>query len=316
MNIGLHHGAGGKEMHELVARIRKVLGSTGKWFNSDGDSAFFGDIAFTTDSYTISPLFFPGGDIGKLAVCGTINDLVVSGAEPVGISLGLVIEEGFSEERLMFIIGSIHKEAEKANVPVVTGDTKVMPKKTLDGLIINTSGIGRIKRQLTKKLEIGDQIIVTGNIAEHGAALLAERFKFESKIKSDCKNIMPELMSVIHLIKQAKDPTRGGISACIAELATKNKVGVLINEKAVPISKPVSAICKLLGVDPFSLACEGRAILVCKKNNARLVLKKLKQFNKTAAVIGEITKNDLIINTPVGQRFLEMPTGEVVPRIC
>jgi hydrogenase expression/formation protein HypE len=330
MHITLSHGAGGRQMNELVAKVRTKLGKTGRWSGSLNDAAFLEGksknaptLCFTTDSYIVDPLFFLGGDIGKLAVCGTINDLAVSGAVPLGLSLGFVIEEGFSEEKLMEIVDSIAEESKKNNVPIVTGDTKVMPKGKLDGIIINTTGIGTAAKPLNEPVSVGDKIIVSGGIGEHATALLATRFNYQTKLKSDCASLLPMMRQLRPLIKQAKDPTRGGLAASLNELAQKNSAQIRIIERRIPMKTEVKAVSSMLGFDPLALACEGRAVVVTRDKNAAKVLKIMQQYDKDAAIIGEITSvsashsaGRVIMNASFGQRVIEMPSGEIVPRIC
>jgi hydrogenase expression/formation protein HypE len=323
--ISLNEGSGGKEMHSFISLIRKDLGLLKtKWQGQDDDSAYINiednkNLIFTTDSYTVSPIFFPGGNIGDLAFCGTVNDLSVMGAKPLGLSLGIIIEEGFLKKDLSIIINSISKLSKKYNIPIVTGDTKVVEKGSLDKIIINTSGIGICENNniLNKKIEIGDEIILSGGIGEHSIALLSKRLDFETSIITDSKPLVNELLEINNLIKQAKDPTRGGISSTLNEICEKNKIGMKIYEEKIPIKKEVKVVCEMLGLNVYELACEGRFICICNKKNSKEVLLKLKKYNKMASIIGEITKdNKIIIQTTLGQKILNNPTGRIVPRIC
>lgn len=334
--IKLSEGSGGKEMQELVKKIAVILRqgnsegvermSVARWTNMDDDSAVWRagkeNLCFTTDSYVVEPIFFPGGDIGKIAVCGTINDLAVMGVTPTGISLGLILEEGFSRESLFRILESIAAVSASAGVPVVTGDTKVLEKGKLDKIIINTAGIGVGSRILDDKLCAGDKVIVSGSIGEHGAAILAKRFEFESDILSDSKVVLEEIKAVKSLIKQAKDPTRGGIAATLNELCERNGVGMAIAGQDIPVKKEVGALCELLGIDVYTLACEGRFVCVCSAESAESVVSLLRGFNSEAAVIGEVVEGkeiggkEVVLNTGFGKRILPMPTGNLVPRIC
>jgi hydrogenase expression/formation protein HypE len=323
--IRLSEGSGGKEMQELVKKIVAILQKNNsrvvKWTNRDDDSAVWRagkeNLCFTTDSYIVDPVFFPGGDIGKIAICGTINDLAVMGVTPTGISLGLVLEEGFSKEDLFRIIESIAAVSVSTGVPVVTGDTKVLEKGKVDKIIINTAGIGVGSRVLDKKIYAGDKVIVSGSIGEHGAAILAKRFDFESEILSDSKAVLEEIKAVKGLIKQAKDPTRGGIAATLNELCERNGVGMAISGRDIPVKKEVVALCDLLGIDVYTLACEGRFVCVCSAENAEPVVSLLRKFDLGAAVIGEIVEGkEVVLDTGFGKRILPMPTGNLVPRIC
>lgn len=323
--ISLEDGNGGREMNSLLESFFKTFYRGSSWSNFANDSATFklpnNDIlCFTTDSYTVDPIEFEGGNIGHLAVCGTVNDLAVMGCDPLGLSLGLIIEEGFELEILDRIIKSINVISQKYNIPIVTGDTKVMPKGKLDKIVINTSGIGLAKSILDKKIEVSDKVIISGCIGEHGIALLSKRFDFESNIKSDCKVLLDEMIKIRDLVKLAKDPTRGGIASCLNEIANQNKIEIEIVEDDIPIKKEVKVGAKLLGLDVYSLANEGKIITICSKNNADKVLEELKKFNSSATIIGEVKDNSksgkVILNTSIGKRILGIPSGKIVPRIC
>lgn len=306
-------------MQALVREFRKRL-PKGNWKNVLDDAAsidFKGKLVFTTDSYVVTPLFFPGGDIGKIAFCGTVNDLAVMGAKPLGVSVSMIIEEGFSKKKLFKIIDSIARESKKTGVPVVTGDTKVMEKGSVDKLIINTSGVGKAEKILDEKLSAGDTVIVSGGIGEHAAALLAERFELKSKLKTDCKPIWEEINSVRKYLRQAKDITRGGLSGVLNELAGKNSVQIFVEEEKIPVKRGVRSLTEILGIDFYPLACEGRFVCVCSAKNSVLVLKKLKKFNSSAVMIGTVRKgSDVIVQTKFGKKKLKAPSGKIVPRIC
>jgi hydrogenase expression/formation protein HypE len=210
----------------------------------------------------------------------------------------------------------------QTGIPIVTGDTKVMEKGKIDKIIINTSGIGIVKSQdmLTKKPIAGDAVILSGSIGEHGTAILSRRFDYETEIKSDAKPLLQEIMIVRDKIKIAKDPTRGGIASTLNEICQKYTVGMLLDEEKIPIKKEVRTVSDMLGINPYELACEGRFICVCSKDNAKTVLEKLKRFNPSAAIIGEITETkqnqNVVLQTMLGKRILPIPTGRIVPRIC
>jgi hydrogenase expression/formation protein HypE len=320
--ITLSHGSGGKEMQDLISGFG--FKNRGAWQHYDDDASIFpmpddNNLVFTTDSFVVSPIFFPGGNIGHIACCGTINDLCMMGATPLGLSLGLIIEEGFLKEDLKRIIASINAVSLETGIPIVTGDTKVMEKGKIDKIIINTSGIGLVKssEQLTKKPIVGDSIILSGSIGEHGTAILSKRFAYETNIVSDGKPLIKEIMAVLQDIKIAKDPTRGGIASALNELCQKYAVGMLINEELIPLKPEVRTVSDMLGINPYELACEGRFICICSIENAHSVIEKLKLFNETAAIIGEITAdNKVILQTMLGKRILPTPTGRIVPRIC
>lgn len=329
--ITVSHGAGGELMHKLIERVtaRFLFKRTpkGRGLDKLEDSGIidFGKfkLAFTTDSYTVNPIFFPGGDIGKLAICGTVNDLAVMGALPIALSFSSVIEEGFDISDLEKIIDSASKECEKIKLPVITGDTKVVEKGKVDKIIINTAGIGIVRKLIPNDGAVsGNKIMVSGSVGEHGTALLAKRFGFDTNLKSDCSSILPIVKEVLKIggIRAMKDPTRGGLAACLSELAKKSNTCFVIDENKIPIKPEVLAVGETLGIDPLQTACEGRVIMVVEDDKAKKILKKIKKFNKEAAIIGEVTENPkgkVILKTSVGgRRFLESPIGELYPRIC
>jgi len=321
--IQLSAGGGGKDSEELISEIRKILRYRGSWRGQDEDSAVIkngsnGYLFFTTDSYTVSPLFFPGGDIGKLAICGTVNDLAVLGAKPMAISLGLIIEEGFPKSDLRKIMHSINRVSAKIKVPVVTGDTKVMGKGKVDGIVINTSGIGAGDRIIKNGgLRIGDRIICSGTLGDHGATILADRFDYSSSLKTDCQPVWSQVKSIRDKLTSCKDPTRGGLAAVINEMAHKSKVGVLLDETAISWHKETKALCDILGISPYELASEGRFVAGVPASQADQVLRKLQSFDQRAAVIGLVQKGaGVFIKSRFGDRRLPRPEGKLVPRIC
>ncbi len=318
--VKLSEGSGGKEMHRLIAEATSHF-SSGDWKHTDEDSSLLAvnqnNVLFTTDSYVVTPLFFPGGDIGKLAFCGTVNDLSVMGAKPLGISLGLIIEEGFSKSDLFAILKTIGELSKQAGIPIATGDTKVMERGSVDKLIINTSGIGVAQNVLDEQIEPGDKIIVSGGIGEHGTALLAKRFELESSVKTDSKPLWEEINSVVHLVKQAKDITRGGLASVLNEIAQKEKKQLTIIEESIPLLGEVRALTEILGIDAYSLACEGRFVCICSAKHADAAVEKLRVFNTMACVVGEVQDgSDVIVQTRFGKKILSMPSGNIVPRIC
>ena len=304
------------------------------YLNKLGDSALIEPkkhgIAFTTDSFVVSPLFFSGGDIGKLAVCGTINDLVMSGAVPKFISLALIIEEGLEVDTLERILDSVALACKKEKVYVATGDLKVVEKGACDKIFINTSGIGyTLKgRAFTPgSIEPDDKIIVTGNIAEHGLAVLLGRRGKELKlnVKSDCASLAGLLLPVLQKtssIRFMRDPTRGGLATTLNEIAEAADLGITLEEKKVPVSGKVKAACELLGIYPLYVANEGKALMVVEKNDSLRVLRLLKKHpqGKNARIIGKFTtqfKKRVILRTASGtERFIDMLISEPLPRIC
>lgn len=287
-------------------------------------------VAFTTDSFVVNPLNFPGGDIGKLAVCGTVNDLVVCGAEPEYLSLAFIIEEGLDYSVLEKITGSISLQARESGVSVVTGDIKVVEKGACDKIFINTSGLGKIvtKRALSvKNISSGDKIIITGNIGQHGMAVLSSREGLDLgfSIKSDCQSLRGLLLPIVKktdCIKFMRDPTRGGVATTLNEIAEAAGVGIVIEEESMPISQKVRAAAELLGLDPFYIANEGCAILVVEGMSAKKILTLLKKhpLGSKAQIIGSVVrkpKSRVILNTILDtRRIIDMLTGEPLPRIC
>jgi len=288
------------------------------------------NLAFTTDSFVVSPLFFPGADIGKLAVCGTVNDLVMLGAVPEYLSLALIIEEGLDYKILERIVDSISVNARNAGVYFVTGDLKVVERGAADKIFINTSGLGRVvkgRRLSVKKIEPGDKIIVTGRIGEHGLAVLAKRKELDMgfNIKSDCSSLQDLIIPIVKrtgAIKFMRDPTRGGVATTLNEIASGSGLGIVIEEKNIPISSKVRVACELLGIDPLYVANEGKAVLVVSPEGAKSVLNLLRRHpqGKDAQIIGAVRKEPkrrVIVNTVLGtQRIVDMLTSEPLPRIC
>jgi len=336
--ISLSHGAGGKEMGELLREliISKVKMSgfeegIGLEDMDDSSTIPLGDIhvTVTTDSYTVNPIFFPGGDIGKLAVTGTINDLAVMGARPLAIVDAMVVEEGFPMDDLKRIVSSMIHTAEGEGVALIGGDFKVMPRKSLDKIIITTSGIGIVSREALitdSGLRPGDKIIVTGTIGEHGATILALQSGIDvggTSLRSDCASIVEAMKIALELggVHAAKDPTRGGLAMALNEMARKSKVMIVLEEEKIPIRDEVRMYCEMLGIDPLYLACEGRAVIGASSEVADDIVQKLNKAGyKDATVIGEVRKGRegyVLLRTVVGGvRIVEPPTGELVPRIC
>ncbi|MFH1030310.1 MAG: hydrogenase expression/formation protein HypE [bacterium] len=277
-----------------------------------------GFIAFTTDTFVVDPIFFAGGNIGDLAFNGTLNDLLVQGAEPLGISLALVLEEGFLFTDLGKILKSISKLSGKVKVPIATGDTKVVPKGAIDKIMITTSGIGIVKNILSdKNLKPGDKIIASGTLGDHGAALLANRFKYKTNLKSDTKPLLNEIKSVKDYLTSAKDPTRGGIAAVLNEMAKKSKIKIILDEEKIPIKKETMAIAKLLGINKHALASEGRFVAGVSQKHVKKVINELKKFNKNAIIMGEVVDGEgVYIKNKLGEKRLDIPEGILIPRIC
>ncbi len=330
--ILLAHGSGGRLTHNFIKEtlLKKLNNPILEVLSDSAVINYKEKIAFTTDSFVVSPLFFPGGDIGKLAVSGTVNDLVMSGAAPEYISLALIMEEGLDKRIIGRVISSIALCAKESGVSIVTGDTKVVEKGAADKLFINTSGVGRlvIHRPLSlRNISVGDKIIIPGNIAEHGLSVLAKRKELDLgfNIKSDCASLNGLIIPFLKRgagIKFMRDPTRGGVATTLNEIAEGSDSGVVINEKDIPVSEKVRAACELLGIDPLYVANEGKALLVVEPKEARRVVRALRKhpLGRNAKIIGEIVKTQkprLILRTAFGtERVLDMLTAEALPRIC
>ena len=340
--IRLAHGAGGVLQEELIKFITKGISlkniNSGIGVEELDDGAtiplenYDKDIVITADGHTVFPLFFPGGDLGKLSVCGTVNDIIMMGAEPLALTSIIIIEEGFEFDTLEKIIESFNFTAKKANIAIIAGDTKVMPRGTLNEIIMTTSGIGIRGKKIKvedKNLQVGDKIIITGSIGDHGTALMATRegLNISTNLRSDVA-ILNDVYDVLkpdiakNLIHAMKDPTRGGIAGALNDWANKSNMSIVINEEKIPIKKQVKAICDMLGLDPYNIASEGRALLSVDQNHADEILKKIKttQNGQDAEIIGEVKADNhkkVLLKTIVGgTRFVDMPLGEPIPRIC
>lgn len=316
--VTLSCGDGGKYTNSLINEIfYKNFGN--ELLVDSADAAVFetnnGRLAFTTDSFVVKPLFFQGGDIGKLAVCGTINDLSVAGAKPLYLSCSFIIEEGFNKKILTKISKSIGDTCKKTGVRIITGDTKVVEKDSVDGLFINTSGIGVVQEEYSPKpIEEKDNIIITGGIAEHGTTIAVERYKIniEGKIQSDCmplNNIIQKLQKNLKYIKLMKDPTRGGVATALNEIAKKAKLGIIVKEKSIPIKQQIKSVNDMLGLDPLYIACEGRMIIVSEKQKSKELLEEIKCINgcSNAAIIGNFAygiNNNVLMETVIGGKEL------------
>ena len=345
--VTMGHGAGGEMMQELIHShiipfLPQVKGEVP--LHSFDDSAVVDGIVFTTDGHTVKPLFFPGGDIGSLSVCGTVNDISVMGGQPLAISCSMILEEGLEIDVLEKVAKSIGDTSRLCGVPVATGDTKVMESGKIERMVISTAGIGRRSQFLDHDLEIassyrkvdsrwmtddnlraGDAIIVTGTVGDHGIALLSfrEGYGFESEIRSDIAPMNHLVESILRVGGAVcmKDPTRGGLANAVNEWASKSKVGIEVEESAIPISDPVQNACELLGLDPLAIGNEGKMIVGVVPEMAEEVLKVIRrdQYGKDAAIVGKAisTVKGVILRTEVGgKRILEPPVGDPVPRIC
>jgi len=325
------HGAGGEVMAELLQTLTKFknnnAGGIGLEAMDDGAVIPFGgtNLVFTTDSHVVRPVFFPGGDIGRISVCGTINDLAMMGGKPIALSCGMIIEEGFEIDDLAKIVASMDDALGEAGANLVTGDTKVMEKGALDGIVINTSGIGIAKNIVRDNgLVPGDVIIVSGTLGDHGIAIMAHREGFDlgGQIKSDVAPLWGMMEKVLDAgtIHAMKDPTRGGFASAINEMAKKSGVCVRIQEEKLPIKKSVRSAAGMLGIDPLEVANEGKVVMGVPRSSVDTILSALRshKYGKDAAVVGTVTKGaHVIIETVIGgERFIEPPMGDPVPRVC
>jgi hydrogenase expression/formation protein HypE len=330
--ILLAHGSGGKLSHELVAKhFLPFLANPA--LNKLDDSAIFeasGRLAFTTDGYVVNPIFFPGGDIGKLAVCGTVNDLSMNGARPLYLSISAIIEEGFLLRELKQIVQSMKKAAEEAGVSIVAGDTKVVNRGQADKLFITTSGIGTVPPGVDisgANARAGDKVLLSGSIGDHGIAIMSQRegLKFSMTLESDCaplNRLVAQMLEVSSLIHCLRDPTRGGLATTLNELARQSNVGIVIEETKIPVKEEVKAACELLGLDPIYVANEGKLVAIVDPADADRILTRMRKnrYGRDAAIIGEVTTEHpgkVVMKTKLGpSRIVDMLSGELLPRIC
>jgi hydrogenase expression/formation protein HypE len=329
--ILLGHGSGGKLMHDLIKKYIAPLFEISTLMDSAIININHSDkIAITTDSYTVSPIFFPGGDIGDLAINGTVNDLSVVGAKPLYLTVSFILEEGFPISDFERILKSISKSAKEANVKIVAGDTKVVDKGKVDGIFINTSGFGIVPDGVELsplKIEVGDKVLISGSIGNHGIAVMAERngFTFEPPVLSDTRplnRIINEIMkNFASSIKIMRDPTRGGVATTLKELAMDSGKDITIYESSIPLYDTVKGACELLGLDPLYVANEGIFVAIVESQKAEEILELMKDhpFGKESAIIGEVTGSEgkVLLKTSIGgTRLVDMLQGEQLPRIC
>lgn len=332
-SILLAHGGGGKLMNQLIEKM--FLSAFGAGKTGDRHDAALLEVkgrklAFTTDSYVVRPLFFPGGNIGELAVYGTVNDLAMRGARPEYMSVGFILEEGLSMEVLWKVVQSMSEAAGKAGIRIVTGDTKVVDRGKGDGIFINTSGVGTIVKGANispKNIKVGDALLVNGDVGRHGMAIMAVRegLEFESQIESDTaplSDLVLKLLSKGIRVRCLRDLTRGGLVSALNELAQVSKKSINIDEKQVPVRDDVKGACEILGLDPFYVANEGRLVAFVDPKDATRALKIMNAHpeGKGAALIGHVTKEPgplVTMKSRIGAiRILDMHTGEQLPRIC
>ena len=329
--ILLAHGSGGRMSQELLKELLPELANP--ILDRLDDAAVFeasGRLAFTTDSYTVQPLFFPGGDIGRLAVCGTVNDLAMSGAVPKYLSLAFIIEEGLPLEDLRRVVTSIRDAAAEAGVNIVTGDTKVVNQGSADGLFVNTAGIGIVPEGIdisAANARPGDSVIMSGSLGDHGIAVMSQRegLTFSTPVPSDCaplNGLVAAMLAVRPELRCLRDPTRGGLVTTLNDFAAQSGAGLRIEETALPVKPAVRAACELLGLEPLAIANEGKLAAVVPPERAADVLAVMRQhrYGKDAAIIGRVTSEHpgrVVMTTMLGaSRIIDVPAGELLPRIC
>ncbi|MDQ7074163.1 MAG: hydrogenase expression/formation protein HypE [Gammaproteobacteria bacterium] len=336
--ITLAHGAGGKAMRDLIDDVF-VSGFDNEHLTGLEDQARFelsdlaqygSQLAMTTDSYVVDPLFFPGGDIGELAVCGTVNDLAVGGAKPLYLSCGMIIEEGLPVATLRRVVASMKQAADAAGVAIVTGDTKVVQRGAADKLFINTAGVGVIAPHLNlaaHHAHVGDKVIINGYLGDHGAAIVDARgeLAMENNIQSDCQplnGLIEAMLQTCPEIRCMRDATRGGVATVLNEFASSSQVAIRLNETAIPIRQEVRGMCEILGLDPLYLANEGKVIAIVPAKHAEAVLATMQQHpaGQKSAIIGDVLATPaerVILKTSFGgERIVDMLVGEQLPRIC
>jgi hydrogenase expression/formation protein HypE len=335
-NVSLLHGAGGEMMNDLIADVltkikNKNAGGIGLESLDDGAAiplAQGGFLIFTTDTHVVKPIFFPGGDIGRLSVSGTVNDLAMMGAAPLALTSAIVMEDGFAISDLRKIVASMDEATQEVDTAIVTGDTKVVEKGALDGIIINTAGIGFVEKPVRDcGLVLGNKIIITGTIGDHGIAVLAKRedFHFRTELRSDVAPIWGTVKAALDAadgaaITAMKDPTRGGVASALNEMAHKGGVEILLEEEQLPINPSIRAAAEMLGIDVLEVANEGKAIVGVEAESAEAVLAAIRKtkYGKNAAIIGTVNEGHrVLMKTPIGgTRFVDAPLGDPVPRVC
>jgi hydrogenase expression/formation protein HypE len=330
--IKMGHGAGGRLMRRLISEVFAETFDAPELAPLD-DSALVAaagsKVAFTTDSYVVKPLFFPGGDIGKLAVCGTVNDLAVMGARPVYLTCSFIIEEGFRVDDLERVVASMVDAADEAGVSVVAGDTKVVERGAADGLFVTTSGVGVFeggRKPARRPIKPGDVVLLNGPPAVHGIAVVLARneFSFAASVETDCaplNGLIDDVLAAAPNVAFMRDATRGGLAAVLNEITGSDGFSLVINEASVPTDDTVNGVCELLGYDPFYVANEGKVVIICPAEEAGAALKAMKRhrYGKDGAIIGRVEEGPprVIMKTAVGgARVLDMPLAEQLPRIC
>ncbi|MDQ7041668.1 MAG: hydrogenase expression/formation protein HypE [Rhodothermus sp.] len=332
-HVLLAHGGGGRLMQQLIDALATTFASAELQRRHDGATLCIGNVrlAFTTDSYVVQPLFFPGGDIGKLAVCGTINDLAMCGARPLYLSVGFILEEGLPMETLARITQSMQTTAREAGVEIVTGDTKVVDRGKGDGLFLNTTGIGLIESDRSigpEAIQPGDVVLLSGDVGRHGMAIMAVRegLAFETAIESDCAPLATPVLKLLEAgieVHCLRDLTRGGLAAALIEIAQIAGLSIRLDEATIPVRSDVQSACEMLGLDPLYVANEGRFVAFVPEAEAERALSLLREIpvSADACLIGQVTTDApagmVTLHTTIGTtRILDLPSGEQLPRIC
>ncbi len=332
--IVMGHGSGGKMMHDLIAKsFMKPLDNPALRASNDGSvisTQGFSRIVVSTDAHVVSPLFFPGGDIGALAVCGTVNDVAMMGAKPFYLTASFILEEGLEFETLARVVESMRTRAEEAGVQIVAGDTKVVGKGSADGIYISTTGVGLLPDETNiggAEAKPGDAVIVSGSLGDHGIAVLSARgaLGLETDLESDIaplNGLIAEMMQASNRIHVLRDPTRGGLATTLNEIAKQSNVGIVLDEQAIPIKPAVDSACELLGFDPLYIANEGKLVAIVAAEDDAKVLKVMKshKYGQDAAIIGRVTtepEGRVLLKTMIGShRVVDVLMGEMLPRIC
>jgi hydrogenase expression/formation protein HypE len=335
--VKLSHGAGGATEERLINQLflklfekRQAMNGIALDALDDGASIKLGDleIILSIDGHTVHPIFFPGGDLGRLAICGAVNDTAVMGAEPVAVLDAIIVEEGYSMRDLRRIVESMNEAAKEAGVAIIAGDFKVMPKGSLDGVVISTAGVGvlRGERILDSQARAGDKVIITGTVGDHGIALMSKRegIEFETELLSDVSPIHETVKAAMDAgeVHSMKDCTRGGLSMALNDIAEKSGVSLWLRADAVPVKASVVAASEMLGLDPYEVTCEGKAVLVVSAESAEDVLESIRntKYGAESAIIGEVRSDHpgmvLLLTSVGGTRVLRKPLGEPIPRVC
>lgn len=332
--IVMGHGAGGRMSHQLIQKaFMSPFDNQALRAGDDAarlESTLHSTLAISTDSHVVFPLFFPGGDIGRLAVCGTVNDVAMLGANPLYLTAGFILEEGLPMETLRRVVASMKAAADDAGVQIVAGDTKVVQKGKADGLYITTSGVGVIRPGFTiggARAKAGDIIILSGTIGDHGIAVLDARGElgFQSTVESDVaplNHLIAAMLDASRQVHVLRDPTRGGLATTLNEIATQSNVGILLNEAKIPVRPEVAAACEMLGFDPLYVANEGKLVAIVAREDSDAVLEAMRatRYGEGAVIIGEVTgepSGRVLLKTPLGStRIVDMLAGEMLPRIC